>query len=290
MSFTNHHSSFKSSKDGMNIFYQFWTKPYAKRFLVIQHGFSDHSDRYENLVNHLQDSDINIYALDSRGHGRSDGIRGHVDEFSDYASDLGDLINIVKKEEKTEKVFLLGHSMGGVIVLQYTLEPQNQKNLHALITSAPALRVKMSLDKEIKKTVAGFLANIFPSFIIDADLNTNYLSHDKAVVEKYNSDPLVHGKVSFKMGTTLFNIADVIYKKLSNIQIPIFITHGEADGIIDVEGSKELFYKLTAQNKTLKVYPGLYHETMNEIPEKRETVLKDIGNFIDSIQAPFPRN
>lgn len=288
MSFTNHHSSFKSSKDGLNIFYQFWTQPNAKRFLVVQHGFSDHSDRYEHLVNYFQNSDVNIYALDSRGHGRSEGIRGHVGDFSDYVSDLADLINIVKKEEQTNKVFLLGHSMGGVIVLQYVLDPKNRQNLHALITSAPGLRVKMSLDKEIKKAAAEFLSTVFPSVTLDADLDTNYLSHDKLLVEKYNSDPLVHGKVSFKMATTFFNIGNEIYNKVHAIDIPVYIFHGEADGIVDVEGSKELFYKLTVKNKTLKIYPGLYHETMNEIPDKRETVLRDVKEFIDSIQSPFP--
>lgn len=283
MSFTNKQSNFKSSLDNKNIFYQSWTKPDSKQILVFQHGFGEHSDRYTNLINTLKNESISIYALDSRGHGRSEGKRGHVDQFQQYIDDLADLIRIAKDEQKKEKVILLGHSLGGVISLQYATEGFNQDNLLGMIISSPGLKIKMDLEKEIKKFAAEFLSSFMPSVTLDANLDLNFLSHDKSVIEAYNKDPLVHGKVSFQMGKNLFHLGAALMNKARLIKVPIFMTHGDADGITDCEGSKEFFANLTTPNKELKIYPGYFHETMNEIPEYREVVLGDMKKFILSL-------
>jgi alpha-beta hydrolase superfamily lysophospholipase len=133
MSYINKQSNFKSSLDNKNIFYQSWTKTNSSQVLVFQHGFGEHSDRYKNILDTLKDESISVYALDARGHGRSEGKRGHVDQFQNYIDDLSDLIRIAKEEEKKEKVVLLGHSLGGVIALQYATEGFNQENLSGIL-------------------------------------------------------------------------------------------------------------------------------------------------------------
>lgn len=283
MSFTNTQSNFKSSLDNKNIFFQSWTKANAKQLLVFQHGFGEHSDRYGNLLNTLKDESISVYALDSRGHGRSEGKRGHVDQFQQYIDDLSDLIRIAKDEQKKEKVILLGHSLGGVISLQYATEGFNQDNLNGLIISSPGLKIKMDLEKEVKKFAAEFLSSFMPSVTLDANLDISFLSHDQSVIEAYKKDPLVHGKVSFQMGKNLFHLGAALMNKARLIKVPIFMTHGDADGITDCEGSKEFFANLVTPNKELKIYPGFFHETMNEIPEYREVVLNDMKKFILSL-------
>ncbi|MCE9500705.1 MAG: lysophospholipase [Leptospira sp.] len=285
MSYKNEESHFNSSKDGTKIFYQSWTKtkPGAGRVLVFQHGFGEHSGRYGNLLDKFKDSNVNFYALDSRGHGRSEGKRGHVDQFQNYIDDLTEFIDIVKEREKANKIFLLGHSLGGVIVLQYTIEGVNQNNLHALIVSSPAIRVKMNLERQIKKAVARVFAYIMPAVTLDAKLDVKFLSHDLGVVKAYTEDPLVHGMISFQMASNLFNLSRSIRDKAKIIRVPVLLFHGEQDGIADVEGSKELNQSLLYKNKKFKIYPGLYHETMNELPKDREIVLNDIKDFVDSI-------
>ena len=283
MAFINKQSSFQSGTDKSNIFYQSWIKPNAKRVLILQHGFGEHSDRYGNIIEKLKDDDFNIYALDSRGHGRSDGKRGHVDQFQYYIDDLADLVHIAREEQKINKVSLLGHSLGGVIALQYSLEGFNQENLDALILSSPGLKVKMDFEKEVKKFFGEFLANIIPDTTIDANLDLNYLSHDKSVIDAYKKDKLTHGKVSFQMATNLFNLSKALYEKASHLHVPILIIHGEDDGIIDVNGSRDLFRHLTVEKKFIKTYAGLYHELMNELPKDREMVLTDIVEFLHFI-------
>ena len=283
MSYTNKQSNFKSSIDNKNLFYQSWTKPNSKQVLVFQHGFGEHSDRYGNLLNTLNDESISIYALDARGHGRSEGKRGHVDQFQNYIDDLSDLIRIAKDEQKVEKVVLLGHSLGGVIVLQYATEGFNQDNLSGIIASSPGLKIKMDLEKEIKKCAAQILSSIMPSTTLDANLDLQFLSHDQSVIEAYKKDPLVHGKVSFQMGLNLFNLGSALFQKAHLISVPIFMIHGDAEGITDYEGTKEFFSNLTTPNKEIKIYPGLFHEMMNELPKDKEIVLRDVKNFILSL-------
>lgn len=108
----------------------------------------EHSDRYGNIIEKLKDDDFNIYALDSRGHGRSEGKRGHVDQFQYYINDLTELIYIAREEQGINKVSLLGHSLGGVISLQYAVEGFNQDHLDGLILSSPVLRLRWILIKK----------------------------------------------------------------------------------------------------------------------------------------------
>jgi acylglycerol lipase len=283
MAFTNKQSTFQSGTDKSNIFYQSWTKPKAKRVLILQHGFGEHSDRYGNIIEKLKDDDFNIYALDSRGHGRSDGKRGHVDQFQYYINDLTELIYIAREEQRVNKVSLLGHSLGGVIALQYAVEGFNQDNLECLVLSSPGLKVKMDLEKEVKKFIGEIVAAFLPDTTIDANLDLNYLSHDKSVIDAYKNDKLTHGKISFQMGSNLFNLSKALYDKANHVHVPVLIIHGEEDGIIDVNGSRDLFRHLTVEKKIIKTYSGLYHELMNELPKDREIVLNDIVEFLHSI-------
>jgi acylglycerol lipase len=283
MSYSNKQSNFKSSLDNKNIFYQSWTKPNAKQVLVLQHGFGEHSDRYKNILETLKEESISVYALDARGHGRSEGKRGHVDQFQNYIDDLSDLIRIAKTEENKEKVVLLGHSLGGVISLQYATEGFNQENLSGLMISSPGLKVKMDFEKEVKKFAVELLSSFMPSVTLDANLDLNFLTHDLSVIEEYKRDPLVHGKVSFQMGKNLFHLSSSLNSKAHLIKVPIFMIHGDADGIVDVQGSKDFYANLTTPQKELKIYPGLYHELMNELPKDRDPILKDIKNYILSL-------
>lgn len=283
MTYSNRQSSFQSSIDGTNIFFQSWTKPNPEKVIVLQHGFGEHSDRYGNLLDKIKDEPYSVYALDARGHGRSDGKRGHVDQFQRYIDDLADLIRIAKQEQSVSKVLLIGHSLGGVISLQYSMEGFNQDNLLGLIISSPALQIRMDFEKQVKKVAAEFLSAFMPATTMDANLDLKFLTHDESVIEAYKKDPLVHGKISFQMGRNLFHLAAVMNNKAHLIQVPILMIHGDQDGIADVEGSRNFYRNLNTSKKDIKIYPGLFHELMNELPEYREQVMQDVFDFIKSL-------
>lgn len=142
----------------------------------------------------------------------------------------------------------------------------------------------MDFKKKFKKFAADFLSKISPSLIVEAELDLRYLSHDPEVIEAYKQDPLVHGKVSLKMGAELLKIGPKLIKKANVLRCPVLILHGQEDGLVDVNGSTELYKNLIYRNKRIKVYPGLYHELMNEFPEHRDAVLNDIQTFLETIQ------
>lgn len=282
---TFHHKEFHilSGSDKSKLYCQSWTKPKANRLVVFHHGFGEHSGRYTNLLRYFAKSDVNFYSFDMRGHGNSEGKRGHADSFDLYVRDLSDFVSEVLKRENKERFFLLGHSLGGAITLRYAQEGINQDNILGLVLSSPALRVRMDFEKRIKKVVGSFLSKFSPATTVDANLELRFLSHDPEVIEAYRQDPLVHGKVSFRMGTELLELGPRLIRKAGVLRCPVLILHGQEDGLIDVNGSTELYKNLIYRNKRIRIYPDLYHELMNEFPEHREEVFRDIQSFWETI-------
>ncbi|MEM8966002.1 MAG: lysophospholipase [Bacteroidota bacterium] len=273
-------SQFNSSTDGFPLFYQQWLPEKKERIIVFQHGLGEHSGRYQNLIQAFARTSTAFYALDARGHGRTNGKRGHVDRFQLFVSDLHDLIKRVQQENNHQKIFLLGHSMGGAIVLKYAITDDYQDHLHGLIASSPAIKPAMDWIKKLQKPMATLLARLTPSLTLDNQLNVNDLSHHELVVMSYQNDPLVHSKASARLGDALFNVHKDILSRASSLHIPVYLMHGTADRLTDPQGTQQFYNSLTTTDKTLKLYEGLYHETMNERPEDRVRVLDDLKSWV----------
>lgn len=251
--------------------------------MIFHHGFGEHSGRYTNLIRYFAKSDINFYSFDMRGNGRSEGKRGHSDSFDQYVRDLSDFVKEVLKREQKDRFFLLGHALGGAVALRYSQEGINQDSILGLILSSPALKVRMDFKKRLKKITAGFLSRVTPATIVENALDLRYLSHDPEVIEAYQQDPLVHEKVSLQMRSELLEIGPKLIKNANVLRCPVLILHGQEDGLVDVNGSTELYKHLIYRNKRIRLYPGLYHELMNEFPEHREGVFQDIQSFLETI-------
>lgn len=271
---------FSSSVDGLKIFYETWTPPKAKKLLIIQHGFGEHSGRYTYLVDRLVKEGVQIWAINSRGHGKSEGVRGDVDDFQLYCDDLTDFIAIARKETGMEKVILLGHSLGGVISTRFALESGNQDLLESLILSAPAFSPILDLENQVKKALGQFLVNFLPSLVIDANLNTKYISTDPQEVKRYKQDDLVHGKISLRMATAFFEEGAKLFDKAADLDIPTLFLHGTGDKIADHQKTIEFYEKVQGTEKLFRLYNGLYHELINEAPDQRRLVLDDISQWI----------
>lgn len=273
--------TFTTQSDTFEIFWQQW-KPAedVQRVLVFQHGIGEHTDRYQNLIHAFENTGTAFYALELRGHGRTGGIRGHVDHFSMYSEDLGELIQMARKENDNKKVFLLGHSLGGAIALHYALQAENQRNLQGLILSSPAIEIPLDIVKRFQLQLSSLLVKLVPSFIMDTNLYTGYLSHDPQVRHAYQQDPLTHGKISISLGYTLFRLHKEFYAKAHTLHIPTYIFHGTGDLITSPEGSKKLYQLLRQPDKMIRLYDNLYHETMNEKEADRQRVLQDLKNWV----------
>jgi alpha-beta hydrolase superfamily lysophospholipase len=185
--------------NNFDLYYQCWLPDGSpKAVLLVAHGLAEHSGRYKNLVNYFVPKGYAVYALDHRGHGKSGGTRSYVDRFSDYLTDLKTFFDMVHKEHKDAKIFLVGHSMGGTIATAYA--PEHQKELAGLILSGSSLVATASVSPALL-AIAGIISALLPKMGVTV-LDASTISRDKAVVDAYVNDPLVYrGKVPARMDT-----------------------------------------------------------------------------------------
>jgi alpha-beta hydrolase superfamily lysophospholipase len=244
---------------------------------VISHGIGEHSGRYTHVADYLTKKDFAVWACDHRGHGKSGGKRGHVDNFDDYLADLDQTIRIAKPKTSEIKTFLMGLSFGGLIAAFYA--EKHPGEVDGLILSAPGLREKMKISPS-KALMAKTLSSIMPTFSSSTGLDPNLLSHDKEVVKKYVEDPLVHKVATARWFTEFRRAQEETMRSADQLILPCLIIQGGADGIIDPTVAKDLYDRIKSSDKTLKVYDGFYHESLNEIG--KESVLADIDNWLSA--------
>ena len=256
--------------------YQCWSPhetPQAA--LAIVHGFSDHSGRYMNIVNNLVPRGMALYSFDQRGHGRSPGLRGHIDTFSLFRDDLLTFTSLVTELEPGIPLFLMGHSMGGLIVLDFGLN--HPQSVSGIIASAPHLS-----DPPISPviaTVGRLCSRIWPTFSMDAGLDTSGLSRNPQTVQAYEDDPLVHGQGSARLSTELSAMVAETNANADSFQPPLLIFHGTADQLTDPAASRRFYENVTSSNKRYIAYEGGYHEGHNDIHYER--VVIDIAQWIE---------
>ncbi len=248
------------------IFSQMWEPENPpKGVIVLVHGLGEHSGRYStHFAKHFSNEGFFILTFDLPGHGKSSGKRGHIKEYADINMLLSAGISHAKKKYPTLPIFLYGHSLGGLIALEYSI--QIKPVINGVIVSAPVLDVNEPISP-IKLAMAKLMDKFFPSFTLDSGLNRNMLSRDKSVVERYNADPLVHGHTSARMGMYIIEKGKFVRDNANKVTLPTLIMIGSAEGIV----SKKAIHDFCDQsnNCSEKVWAGLYHELHNE-PEKMD--------------------
>jgi acylglycerol lipase len=271
-----HTEGYFGGREGVRLFYQKWMPDIeAKATLVIIHGLAEHSGRYLNLVNYLVPLGYVIYAFDLRGHGKSEGKKGTVEHFSFYLDDLHEFLEKVRNQSTLKNVFLFGHSMGATISLAYSVHHQNF--LSGLVLSGTAIRIKPHLPAAVI-TLLWPLALFLPELGL-IKLDSAALSHNVEIVKSYDEDPLVfRGKLSARLTIDLISNMHALERQARLIRVPLLILHGESDRLTDPEGARIVFQRAGSQDKTLHMYPGLYHEILNE-PQNLQ-VLSDMEKWL----------
>jgi alpha-beta hydrolase superfamily lysophospholipase len=257
---------FKGYK-GLKLYYQCWLPDKRpKAVLLVAHGLAEHSGRYKNLVDYFVPKGYAVYALDHRGHGKSEGTRSYVDNFNDYLTDLKTFFDMVRKDNKNARIFLFGLSLGGTIATAYAVE--HQEDLAGLILSGSSLVPTTSVSPALL-AMAGIVSALLPKMGVTV-LDASFISRDKAVVDAYVNDPLVfRGKVPARTGAELARMWKHLPEQMPRIKLPVLIMHGFADQLSDPRGSKLLFERVGSKDKTLKLYDNCYHEICNE-PERKQ--------------------
>jgi alpha-beta hydrolase superfamily lysophospholipase len=260
---------------GLEIFWRAWLgdgDPTA--VVVIAHGAGEHSGRYSHVAQRLVDEGYAVYAIEHRGHGRSQGPRALIDRLDNAVADLDKLVVLAGDAHPRAPLFLLGHSMGGTIALSYALA--HQQRLTGLVLSGPLAALDpVPAPMRITARTLSALAPRTPLIAIDSSL----VSRDPAVVAEYRADPLVHhGKLPARTVVQLADAIEAFPEAVSAITVPTLIMYGTDDGLCPPQGSVMLSERIGSPDKTLTPYPGLYHEVLNE-PE-REQVLDQLCSWL----------
>lgn len=286
----NHETGSFTGKGGVEIFFQKWLADKTKAVLVLVHGLGEHSGRYENLLSSLADKKVSVFAIDHRGHGKSDGKKGHIDSFMDYVYDLKLFLEFIKEENRGLPVILYGHSMGGVIAAKYAMTYPD--DLSMLVLSSPAFTAAGKIPSW-KTAMVSFLSSRVGTMTFPNGLKVEDISHDKDVVTAYANDPLVHNKITARWAIEFTRAGQECLNNAGSIRKPLLVFHGKEDHIADYRGAEQFYNSAYSSLKKLFVYENLFHETINETQPERDKVLSEVIGWIlkniDSAPASVPK-
>jgi alpha-beta hydrolase superfamily lysophospholipase len=260
---------------GTNIVYDLYEPAAAelRGMILVVHGVAEHAGRYRHVADRLVGLGLRVVVPDHRGHGRSGGKRLLVRDLSEFTADLETLRRLEVVDGRP--TYLLGHSMGGEIALDYALDHQDA--LAALVLSAPAVLPGDDINPVLMR-VAKVLGKLVPG-LPGQKLSSTSISRDPAVVKAYDEDPLVfRGALSAGIGGAMLRTMEGFPSRLPSLRLPLLVLSGTEDKLVNPEGAKLVDRLAGSTDKTLKMYPGLYHEVFNE-PEQ-ELVLGDLTDWL----------
>lgn len=267
-------SDFSNDK-GQKIFYRNWINSGThKGIVIVVHGLNSHSSYYENFAVQLNENDYEVYALDLRGRGKSEGERYYISDYHDIIADIDLLVGIVACEHPGAPIFLLGHSAGGVFASAYAV--QHQAKLAGLISESFAFELPVPA---FALAMVKFLSHIIPHTRL-VKLHNEDFSRDKLVVDMMNNDPLLaNEKQPAKTMQQLLLAAEFLKHKMPQISLPLLVLHGTADKATNPGGSAYFIKNASSTDKQLKLYEGHYHDLLND--KYNGIIIKDIVRWLN---------
>lgn len=255
-----------------------------KGVLAIVHGLGEHSGRYCAVVKGLTAAGYAVFGFDNQGHGKSEGQRGHIDSWQDYRNNARTFLQLVRKKEPGVPLFVMGHSLGGLIVLDYVLRHGSSAEFRALqvqglVVSAPPIEPMNNTATSTRVMLARLLSGLLPRLTLKMGLDGGGLSRDRAVTVQAAKDPLTHPYVTLRWGSETLSTIAWVKTHIHQLTLPVLLTHGGADPIVASTGTQAIFQQIQSPDKTLRLYPGSYHEPHNDLDA--DQVVSDLLHWLD---------
>lgn len=263
-----------SSADGTRLQGRAWTADNPIAVLSLIHGLGEHCGRYAHLAAFLNAQNISVYAVDLHGHGLTAGKRGLAEGVHTLRHDVDALLGFARLQTPRLAHFLMGHSMGGNIVLNYALENPNT-DLRAIIAQAPLIKPADKVPAFAKTIVRG-ISKIAPDFAIKAKLDKEKISTLPAEQDAYFNDPLNHGYLGGKLALSLFQTGDAIAACAPDFPYDVLVTHGTQDRLTDYAAGKA--FAAACPRADFISYPDSGHEIHNDL--HRNKVYADLADWL----------
>jgi alpha-beta hydrolase superfamily lysophospholipase len=269
-------------RDGVRLAVRNWTGPVQSRgTIVIAHGLGEHAGRYEQLAGELVADRWEVHAADHRGHGRSPGARGTVPTVETIRDDVIEMLHYARATAQSP-VVLLGHSMGGAFAAWAVAHDPAAAD--ALILSSPALIADLS---RVQRLLMHLMLRLSPDTAIGNGLDASFLSHDRAIVDAYLADPLVHDRVSARLASAIVVAGDRARTHAAHWTVPTLLLYAGADRLVNPEGSRQFAAAARSDVVSSHCFEPLYHEIFNETGH--EEPLRLLKAWLQTIPAPANR-
>ena len=261
-----------ATRDGTDLYLLCSLPNNPKAILIFIHGLGEHIGRYKDYFAFFHKNEIGCVGFDLRGHGKSDGQRGHSPGYEYLMDDIQEIASSVNQSYSETPLFIYGHSMGGNLGLNFLIR-RNPSELRGGIITSPWIKLRIK-PSSIQLLLAKIMHKIFPSFSERNSLDPAHLSRDSEIGETYQQDPLVHDKISAGLFTEMVEAGRFVLDHAQELKLPVLLIHGEADPITSPEASKS-FADKTPDCVKFQPFPDMLHETHNEIGKEQvyQTVL-----------------
>ena len=265
------------TRDGLALWVNFFRPDVEiKGTVVIAHGLAEHHERYQHVIKFFLKHGFGVVAYDMRGHGRSEGARCFVSKFSTFSDDLETVLRAIKDPERP--IFLLGHSMGSLVVMDFLNRNQGKIPIQAVAVVGMPIKPTVEVSN-IKKIFAQIFNLTYPHLALSAGIDSRLLSRDERVGKAYDQDPLVCKKVTVGWYQAFTAAVESVPQSLREINVPALFLHGGDDRIAHPDGSRVMFQVYPCPDKQLHIYEGCYHELLNE--EGKEQIMGEILGWFE---------
>jgi len=262
--------------DNLKLFWISATPENAKAHLALVHGYAEHIGRYAHVVDHFAGLGYAVHGFDVRGHGRSEGRRGHVRQFSEYMDDLQRYLDRVKIAAGGKKVFLFGHSHGGLLAATHLLG--HPTDVAGAILTSPFFGLAFK-PPAVKVTAAKIIGRVVPGLHLGNEIKSEQLTRDQGFVEAHRADKLVFNVTTPGWFMAATGAQERVIAEAGQVTLPVGIFAGGSDPIADVKLAQAFYGRCGSADKSFKIYEGALHEVLNET--NRAEVYADINAWIE---------